>query len=456
MIGPSEAACIPFPKSYLMSPSSGVRCAGNNGPFKQAGEVELNPPPRLLGMASHSLREYRLNIRSTSFRGLLACALGLAAAAPVWPWGEFGHQVVGALAEDMLTPKAQEEVQALLGRAGGPASLAAASTWADEIRVLRPATRPWHYITLQIGDLRPDLARADTPNAVTALDRELAALSGPDSDRYAREEALKWIVHLIGDLHQPLHAGEDHDKGGNLAHVKVNRRTYALHAVWDYVLLERLHLPVDSVKAMLEREIAADPGWLIRNMQGTPARWALETHALSPACYVLRGKPLPKGKKVQLDREYVRAATLASLRQLKLAGARLAFVLNRAFDPGAGGPVLRARPGGTPASPAWFAHADTLREEAGGETAEGSQRAGAAPTQGASDQAGATPAPTQAGAKGPLRSRRAALARYAWSGKSEVYHYAECADVKRIKRKNLETADLPPPGKTLHRGCPLP
>src|SRR3954466_15187564 len=96
-------------------------------------------------------------LRMSSFRGWAACLL--AAALPVWPWGEFGHQVVGALAEDLLSPKAELQVKALLGPEGGPASLAAASTWADEIRMLRPATRPWHYITLQIDDPRPDVAR---------------------------------------------------------------------------------------------------------------------------------------------------------------------------------------------------------------------------------------------------------------------------------------------------------
>jgi nuclease S1 len=384
----------------------------------------------------------------------LALAWGLFLAAPAWPFGEFGHQLVGALAEDMLTPKARAQTHALLGPEGGPGTLAAASTWADEIRTLRPATRPWHYITFQIDDPRPDPARADTPNAVTALDRELAILSAPGADRYAREEALKWVIHLVGDLHQPLHAGERHDKGGNLVHVKVNRRTYALHAVWDYVLLERLHLPVDSAKALLEREIAADTAWIPRNAQGTPARWALETHALSPACYVLRGKAVPAGRKVQLDREYVKAATLTSLSQIKRAGARLAFVLNRALDPGSGlpalggpaapdsahtgnavpGPAAGAAPRGPPGPADWFAHADSLREDPAGQEPD---------------------AQADAPARAPGRGKMP-LARYAWSANSKVYHFSECADVKRIRKKNLSTSDIPPPDKVLHAGCPLP
>jgi hypothetical protein len=94
----------------------------------------------------------------------------------------------------------------------------------------------------------------------------------------------------------------------------------------------------------LEREIAADPAWLARNVEGTPAAWALETFALAPACYVSHGKPIPKGKAVQLDRDYVSAATLTSLSQIKRAGARLAFILNRAFDPGSALPSLPPKP----------------------------------------------------------------------------------------------------------------
>jgi hypothetical protein len=208
-----------------------------------------------------------------------------------------------------------------------------------------------------------------------------------------------------------------------------------------------LRLPVDSAKAMLEREIADDPGWLLRNSQGTPAQWGLETHGLAAACYLLHGKPMPAGKKVRLDREYVRAATLASLSQIKRAAARLAMVLNRAFDPGSAGqpfPALGASRGAAPGSAAWFAHADSLQEAAAGEEDETDAKA-------SPGEPGARTAP----APKPKRGK-AALARYAWSANSRVYHYSECADVKRIHKKNLATSDIPPSDKTLHAGCPLP
>ena len=422
-----------------------------------------------------------MTLRLPLFRGYVgAAALAVLVLLPasVAAWGVQGHQVAAALAEDMLTAKAKAQVHALLDPAGAPGTLASVASWADDVRTLRPNTRPWHYITLENDNPHPDPARADTPNVVTGLQRQLAILSRRDADRYAREEALKWVVHLVGDLHQPLHAGEDHDKGGNLAQVRVNRRAYALHAVWDYVLLEKIHLPSDSITAMLEREITAEPGWLDRNAQGTPAEWVKATHALAPACYLLHGKPLPKAAKVQLDRDYVHAATLTSLAQLKLAGAHLAFVLNQALDSGGFGTFLQPHPGGRPAEDAWFAQADAGVESDSADAPAGnkpspshsSAAAPSAPETTSVHERSATHArdiampPRGNGADTahvPIwasGSRRTLIAykRYSWSTNSKVYHLSICADVRRILRKNLQTSDKRPEDRTLHDGCPIP
>lgn len=342
--------------------------------------------------------------------GVFACAQAASA------WGVLGHQVVASLAEDMLTPKAKAEAASLLGHPGASGTLAGAATWADDIRILRPETRPWHYVTIQIGEPRYDSARADTPNVVGALKNSLRTLRRAEADRYAREEALKWTIHLVGDLHQPLHTGEDHDKGGNLVKVKVGRRTYNLHAVWDYVLLERLHEPLDTLRALLAAEIAADPGFIARNAKGTVEDWVNETHAKSAACYRVHGKLIRKDIKTSLERDYVRPNTLVVLDQLKLAAVRLAFVLNAALDPAA--PRVPAPPHAALPAPGadrapFFAHNEEL-------PATESARPG-----------------------------------YFWSANSKVYHLAGCADIARIKRKNLRSGDAPPPLMELHKGCPV-
>lgn len=373
------------------------------------------------------------------FRFVAALILSLSGAAvkPACAFGVLGHQVIGAIAEDLLTPKAKAEVKSLLGTsgaAGAPGTLASVSTWADEIRMLRPHTRPWHYVTIQISEAGYDSTRADSANIIKALKRQLEVLATPAADRYAREEALKWVVHLVGDLHQPLHAGEDHDKGGNLAMVKVNRRTYNLHEVWDYVLLERLHLPLDSLLPMLERRMAADTGFIPRYARGTVESWADDTHSKSRACYLLAGKPMRKGIKVQLDKAYMNAATLTVLEQMEKGAVRLAFALNRALDPTARTmPALPLHPGsrGPADTAAFFILADSIAGDA------------------------VTSSPYQ---KSPGSKADAALPKtgaYAWSVNSGVFHHSSCADVARIMKRHLRYGNTPPPGKKLHKGCPI-
>jgi hypothetical protein len=340
-------------------------------------------------------------------------------------FGALGHQVVADLAQDMLTPRARAQALALMGPPsgggkGGPgARLSAISVWADDVKSLRPETRPWHYVTLQLAEPGYHPAKADSPNVVTALNRSLRVLADTAAGRYAREEALKWTVHLVADLHQPLHVGEDRDKGGNLRKVKVGRRTRNLHEVWDYVLLERLKLPLDSLRAMLARSIAADPGFIARNARGTVESWVDETHAKTAAAYRLHGRPMPKDrdKAVQLDRAYLRQNALVVLEQLKIASVRLAMALNAALDPAAPKtppPPARVPSGWREDTAAWFAAGE--------------------------DAAGLPRLPR--------------LPQFAWSVNSKVYHFSDCRDVGRIKPENLRRNNAPPPGLALHSGCP--
>lgn len=376
----------------------------------------------------------------------------MAAVRPVCAFGALGHQVIAAIAEDMLTPKARAEVKSLLGASGaadasggagtsgaaatsGASGLASASTWADEIRMLRPHTRPWHYVTIQIGEAGYDSARADSSNVIKAIKRQLEVLATPGADRYAREEALKWVVHLVGDLHQPLHVGEDRDKGGNLVKVKVNRRTYNLHEVWDHVVLERLHLSLDSLRPMLERRMAADTGFATRYAQGTVESWADDTHAKARACYLVGGRPLRKGIKMQLDKAYMDAAAMTLLVQMEKGAVRLAYALNHALDPRGSPQVMRLRNLST-----------------------GASLSGAAPRRAADSSAFFVSADPVVAPVDPMThsfgtSENTGV--YAWSANSGVFHHSSCAAVARILKKHLRSGNSPPPGKKLHKGCPF-
>ncbi len=184
------------------------------------------------------------------------------ASAPLLAWGCKGHQTVALIAEKHLTPEAKEFVEKLLrenpaepqsGRyCGGPdfGLLAAASNWPDDIRRQRPETAPWHYINIPRGAAQLPLSEfcGDRGCVTSAIAEQLVILKDPNSAPATRADAIRFIVHFVGDLHMPLHASDNNDLGGNCVPVKYLRRPPAqhnnsyspnLHAIWDVAILER-------------------------------------------------------------------------------------------------------------------------------------------------------------------------------------------------------------------------
>ena len=161
-------------------------------------------------------------------------------------WGAEGHRLIAELAQEQLSPEARAKVQALLDEEPG-ATLPSIATWADEVR--SPSTAAWHYTNFdrELG-CRYDAARncPDGHCVVGAIERQLQVL-GSDRPSDERLKALKWVVHLVGDAHQPLHAGLAGDKGGNLYQIQAYGRGGNLHSLWD--------------------------SGLIRNWSGGPAAW---------------------------------------------------------------------------------------------------------------------------------------------------------------------------------------
>lgn len=167
----------------------------------------------------------------------LVCVLPARAAA----WGSAGHRIVARVAAANLTPAAESAVRGLLGKD----DLAAVSTYADEVRAFRPETTAWHFVEM------PRDAKAYVPSrdcvytsrgdcAVAAIQRlEKILRGGAVSTGKAagagdgRAEALKYLVHLVADLHQPLHCGYKDDAGGNRIRVSFGATDTNLHALWD-------------------------------------------------------------------------------------------------------------------------------------------------------------------------------------------------------------------------------
>lgn len=147
-------------------------------------------------------------------------------------WGANGHRMVADLAYEALPPSTREQVRKLLEQEQG-ATLSSISTWADEVR--SPSTAAWHYVNFQRGGGCHFSEEQNCPGGqclVGAIDRqvEVLASSRPAGERL---KALKWVVHLVADAHQPLHAGFSDDRGGNSYQVRAFGRGSNLHAVWD-------------------------------------------------------------------------------------------------------------------------------------------------------------------------------------------------------------------------------
>ena len=185
-------------------------------------------------------------------------ALVVAAFAPsgVLAWGNEGHRVIALIAADRLTPVARAEVAALLG---GDArdSMESASTWADYIRLSRPETAPWHYVNIEVSASGYNAA-TDCPadNCVVAqVQKDARIVADRQLATPVRAEALRFLIHFVGDLHQPLHCADNHDRGGNEVAVLIGAEQTNLHAVWDTDVVAELGQDPEHVASALGAQI---------------------------------------------------------------------------------------------------------------------------------------------------------------------------------------------------------
>ncbi|AEG49670.1 S1/P1 nuclease [Sphingobium chlorophenolicum L-1] len=249
-------------------------------------------------------------------------ALPLLAATPVQAWGPVGHRITGAIADRNLSGAARAQVQMLLG----VEDLAEAATWPDDMKsdpaeFWRKTASPWHYVTVGEGD---HYSPSDAPkegDAITALKRFTATLRDARASVEDRRLALRFVVHILGDLHQPLHAGGGGDRGGNDVKVTFFGQATNLHSVWDSGLIEQRALSYSEHAAWLSRSIA--PRDTIDWSASGPATWLRESIALRKTIY-------PADPDLSWDYVYRHRAELDD--RLRRGGVRIAAYLNAIFD----------------------------------------------------------------------------------------------------------------------------
>ena len=169
-----------------------------------------------------------LHDRNT-FMTMVFLAVILAIPQAVLAWGREGHEIIVIVAEHYMRPETAAAMRKLLA----PESPEEASGWADEYRHGHRETGPWHYIDIPLADSRVDLAR-ECPNGdcvIAKTKQFLALLKDPKADKNAKAQALRFVIHFVGDLHQPLHDEDNGDKGGNIRHVIFDGHPDNLHWV---------------------------------------------------------------------------------------------------------------------------------------------------------------------------------------------------------------------------------
>jgi len=249
----------------------------------------------------------------------------LLAVQPLCGWWAEGHRIVAAIAEQRLNAKAQAAVAAIL-----PAgeTLESVSVWADEIRKARRETAPWHYIDIPTDAPRGDWAPYCPAEGcvMRILPQLIATLRDTTAPREKRDEALRFVVHFIGDMHQPLHAGERHDKGGNDVKVTFEGQALNLHAAWDGKLLQAWFK--QDPEAELKLRQGAPPEERAALSAGTFDDWIWQSQALARENVYA---PLDRCQCSTLDEAYLQQAIPVIRIQILRAGERLGRVLNEAL-----------------------------------------------------------------------------------------------------------------------------
>lgn len=255
----------------------------------------------------------------------------LVTSATAHAWGYDGHRIAADVAAGLLSPQARVRVAELL--MGG--SLADAATYMDDERMSLkhqiPGSDKWHYNNMPICEkTTPSAVCRNGDCATTRIDQLSQILANRKNDQASRIFAVKALVHLIADIHQPLHAADDGDHGGN--DIEIGRRN--LHSEWDSGMVKKL------IRRQTQESYAA--GLLVRyegqiksSQNGNASAWATESHDL--AVRVAYGA-LPGffcgHERISIDRlpaSYYETALPVVELQLAKAGARIAFVLNRAL-----------------------------------------------------------------------------------------------------------------------------
>jgi hypothetical protein len=281
----------------------------------------------------------KTRLATAAFAALLSPAL-------VWGWGANGHRVVGEVADHHLSEQARRQIAVILDGDG----LAEVSTWPDDIRSDPAWDRAvtWHYMSIDDQETLASTERAEF-DVLEALGRMEAVLRDPGSTRQEKADALRFYVHFVGDVHQPLHVGRRADRGGNEVKVRWFGENRNLHSVWDVGLIDSQRLSFTEIARFIDDPSPAE----IAAWQAAPyEEWVRESFCLRSEVYDLGTAVAGPDRLPDLGYRYAYLKMPLVERRLLQAGVRLAGRLDSIFADAPTPPP----PAEVPASPAaWCA-----------------------------------------------------------------------------------------------------
>jgi len=233
-------------------------------------------------------------------------------------WGATGHRATGLIAQQYLTAKAKKRIQQILGQE----SLAMVSTWMDEIRSdsTYNYTSDWHWTTIPDGGKYEDVEGNPDGKVVMMIEKFVKELKSGNLPAKQQAEYVKMLIHMVGDLHQPLHVGRPGDRGGNDVKVKWAGGDSNLHRVWDSDMIDDTKLSYTEFAQSLQRPTTET----IRKWQKSSVRdWAQESMALRPQVY-----QIGKGS---LGYRYAYVNMPSVRERILQAGVRIAGLLNQIY-----------------------------------------------------------------------------------------------------------------------------
>jgi S1/P1 Nuclease len=284
----------------------------------------------------------RQSITATFASTLALAAMGFSGNALAW--GSVGHAIVADIAQLHLTPAAAAQVQQLL-QLEGHQNLDQVSSWPDEIRSQRKETGPWHYVDIPLEADGYDAARDCVNDAciVTKIPHFTHILADASASPQDRLEALKWVVHFVGDISQPLHAEDHDDKGGNTVQANFFGKGTNLHAMWDGGIIEHAlniqlgpnysfdHDAVRAAAVKLDADITSQnralwaPAGIVAQIDTVTESWANESHVLArKVAYA----DLPEKRTGDWSEAYENQTWPVVRVQLQRGGVRLGELLN--------------------------------------------------------------------------------------------------------------------------------